>query len=83
MNRHQVLHKSENFVLSKVKRRKSDKVYYEIKLLMTYARSYEWIDSVRDIVDPLRNKSGRYGSQWKFRSLDEAEKMLTALLLRS
>lgn len=83
MNRHQVLHKSEYFSLSRVKRRNSDKIYYEIKLLMTYARSYEWIDSVRDIVDPGRNKSGRYGSQWKFRSRDEAEKLMTALLLRS
>ena len=81
MNRIQTLHESENFELRRVKRRKSDKVYYEIKV-MVYATD-EWCEGVRDIVDPLRNKSGRYGNHWKFRSLDEAEKLMTALLLRS
>ena len=81
MNRSQVLHKSEHFELRRVKRRKSDKVYYEIKV-MAYA-THEWFEGVRDIVDPLRNKSGRFGSHWKFRSLEEAEKLMTALLLRS
>ena len=81
MNRIQILHKSEMFELRRVKRRKSDKVYYEIKV-MVYATD-EWCEGVRDIVDPLRNKSGRFGTHWKFRSYDEAEKLMTALLLRS
>ena len=81
MNRSQVLHKSDKFELRRVKRRKTDKVYYEIKL-MVYATD-EWCEGVRDIVDPLRNKSGRFGTHWKFRSYDEAEKLMTALLLRS
>ena len=81
MNRSQVLHKSEHFELRRVKRRKSDKVYYEIRLISWTTN--DWLEGVRDIVDPLRNKSGRYGNHWKFRSYDEAEKLMTALLLRS
>ena len=84
MNRIQTLHESENFELRRVKRRKSDKVYYEIRLTMSnrLINDEAFVEGVRDIVDPLRNRSGRFGIHWKFRVREEAEKMLTALLLR-
>ena len=84
MNRSQVLHKSEMFELRRVKRRKSDKVYYEIRLTMSnrLINDEAFVEGVRDVVDPLRNRSGRFGIHWKFRVREEAEKMLTALLLK-
>ena len=84
MNRNQTLHKSENFELRRVKRRKSDKVYYEIRLPLSSKLLFDdaFAEAVRDVIDPLRNRSGRYGIHWKYRSREEAEQMLTALLLR-
>ena len=84
MNRIQTLHESENFELRRVKRRKSDKVYYEIRLTMSnrLINDEAFVEGVRDVVDPLRNRSGRFGIHWKFRVREEAEKMLTALLLK-
>ena len=84
MNSNQILHKSENFELRRKKRRKTDKVYYEISLPLSnrLINDEAFVEGVRDLVDPLRNRSGRYGLHWKYRSREEAEQMLTALLLR-
>jgi len=40
------------------------------------------LDVVRDICDPLRNKSGKDGIKWKFRSLTTAEQCYTFLSLK-
>ena len=40
------------------------------------------LDVVRDICDPLRNKSGKDGIKWKFRSLTTAEQCYTFLALK-
>jgi hypothetical protein len=42
----------------------------------------EQADAVRDVVDPLRQRSGRNGASWKFTNRVEAERMYTMLLLR-
>lgn len=39
-------------------------------------------ERVRDIVDPNRNISGKNGSTWAFKRLEDAEKKYTMLLLR-
>jgi hypothetical protein len=40
------------------------------------------LDVVRDICDPLRNKSGKDGTKWKFRSRVTAEQCYTFLSLK-
>ena len=40
------------------------------------------LDVVRDICDPLRNKSGKNGIKWKFRSRITAEKCYIFLVLK-
>ena len=40
------------------------------------------LDVVRDICDPLRNKSGKDGIKWKFRSRVTAEQCYTFLALK-
>ena len=40
------------------------------------------LDVVRDICDPLRNKSGADGIKWKFRSRITAEKCYIFLVLK-
>lgn len=82
-NRYTVLHKSTFFDMRRVKRRKTDKVYFEIRIIGFPPRETgNFFDAVRDIVDPQRNKSGQFGRHWKFRSHDEASQNLSMLLLR-
>jgi hypothetical protein len=90
----ETLQKSTFFTLTKNRHRKSEKVHYRITM---HAWPVEWgsvsfhtnllenisfKDQVRNIVDPLRNKAGSQGTQWKFRSRDEAEKLYMALMLK-
>ena len=42
----------------------------------------EFDEQVRDMVDPTRSKGGRLGYHWKYRTREEAEKMLNMLLLK-
>ncbi len=51
---------------------------YQLELLV----SPQNLDVVRDICDPLRNKSGKDGIKWKFRSLTTAEQCYTFLALK-
>lgn len=39
-------------------------------------------ETVRNIVDPNRNIGGTYGSHWKFRDRNTAEKLYTMLVLK-
>jgi hypothetical protein len=76
------------------RRRGSIKKYWEIEVnkwaLNTNVLSYQPeslvapqnLDVVRDICDPLRNKSGKNGIKWKFRSLTTAEQCYTFLALK-
>ena len=41
----------------------------------------DW-DWIRDICDPMRNKSGNRGRRWRFRSRSQAEKCWTMILLK-
>lgn len=79
-----ILQKSKWFQLTEKRRRKNNNsVYYEIKIdRWGFDNDGEWLEAVRDIIDPLRNKSGKYGIHWNFRDRDEAEKMMSMLLLK-
>ena len=83
----QILNQSKYFRLTKCRHRKSEKVHYRITLIDHPWEAYDvspqsFFDQVRDIVDPLRNKSGAAGIHWKFRSQDQAEKLYMTLLLK-
>ena len=80
MNRTEVLYHDENFRFSKIRRRKTGKIYYEIRLMTWMAQDFD--EQVRDMIDPTRSKGGRLGYHWKYRTREEAEKMLSMLLLR-
>jgi hypothetical protein len=67
------------------RQRGSMKKYWEIEVnkwaLYTNGLGYH-LDVVRDICDPLRNKSGKDGIKWKFRSRVTAEQCYTFLALK-
>lgn len=69
-----------------MKRRKTDKVYYEVRVTGWVPEvpptEDSFFEQVRDMIDPLRNKSGKGGTHWRFRNQTDAEKIYTALVLR-
>jgi hypothetical protein len=75
-----------NEVTRRGRQRGSIKKYWEIEWLgWGVAWGVAWpgpIEEVRDICDPLRNKSGKFGTKWKFRSRVTAEQCYTFLSLK-
>lgn len=68
------------------KRRKKDRLWYEIEF-NSWDHKYSTdrnnvYEQVRDFFDPLRNKGGRWGSHWKFSNRKDAEQMYTTALLK-
>lgn len=74
------LHESRCFRLQQETNRNGRRFYRIV--WWDWILEHEDLERVRDIVDPLRNKSGSNGSSWKFSSRAEAEKYYTMLLLR-
>jgi len=67
------------------RQRGSMKKYWEIevnKWALSEQIYQRELDAVRDICDPLRNKSGKNGIKWKFRSRVTAEQCYTFLALK-
>ena len=62
--------------------RGSMKKFWEIKAYYWHASSSMMLEDVRDICDPLRNKGGRQGTKWRFRSKKTAEQCYTMLILK-
>lgn len=83
-----IIHKSKHFRLVKWKHRKSDKVHYRLMLVDSWYTVDDYIgwknmaEQVRDIVDPTRCRSGKAGTQWKYRNLEEATKVYTFLVVK-
>ena len=85
-----VIYSSKHFCLLKWRHRKSDKVHYRLEMMdswwaigpSTNGELVSMADQVRDIVDPTRCRSGHTGKHWKYRSLNEAEKMYTLLVMK-
>lgn len=79
-----VIYSSKHFRLLKWRHRKSDKVHYRVEMvdLWRYTTDVNVAEQVRDVVDPTRCRSGQNGTHWKYRSLDEATKAYTFLVMR-
>jgi len=61
----------------------SMKKYWEIECLAWCVPKWPGpIEEVRNICDPLRNKSGKDGTKWKFRSRVTADQCYTFLALK-
>lgn len=73
------LHESEYFRLSRC-RSKTGRVYYAVTLWNWRFPDSE--EDVRTIIDPLYNRAGRTGTNWRFSNRKEAEQMYTMLLMR-
>ena len=82
MGNHQnkILQKSKLFTL--VQRKKDDRKWYEVKCDTWRLSEYTIADEVRDFFDPLRNKSGKWGSRWKYSNRKEAEQKYLMAILR-
>lgn len=82
-----VIHKNEYFVLTKERHRKNPTAtHWRIAVKSspgsTPSEIDEFLESVRDMVDPNRNRSGHHGRHWKYRTQELAEKDFTMLTLR-
>ena len=80
------LHESRYFRLSSENRHNPNKrgkghLHYRITM-HNWRIPVDDEEHVRDIVDPLRNISGKHGSSWIFKDLDKAKKKYSMLLLR-
>jgi hypothetical protein len=64
-----------------VQRKKDTRRWYEIKC-NAWTLESETEHEIRDFFDPTRNKSGKWGSTWKYRSRREAEQMFLTATLR-
>lgn len=82
-SRTRTIQKTNKFVIRRRTRKSNGKVYYELSLnYWDYRWSPEDLEQVRNIIDPTRNRSGHFGSHWKYQSRQEAEKVLTMLLMQ-
>lgn len=80
--RSRTINKTDRFIVSKRVKRGSGKVYYQLECNMYYNFwEFEDYERVRDIVDPTRNRAGRYGKVWKYSNRRDAEKDLLTLLM--
>jgi hypothetical protein len=80
------IYSSEHFRLLEWRHRKSNKVHYRVAMMTSWqyinGETVNIAEQVRDIVDPTRCRSGKAGTHWKYRSLDEATKAYTFLVMR-
>ena len=69
-----------------IKRRKKDRLWYEVEFnsrMSKYDADLKNVnEQVRDLFDPLRNKGGRWGTHWKFSNRKDAEQMYTIAVLK-
>ena len=77
----EVLQRTGTFRLSKHRHRKSLAIYYVIQVTNNVDDWY-FMEDVRSIIDPKRNRAGRFGTHWKFRDLKDAERLMTFLSLK-
>ena len=82
MSNHQnkILQDSDLFTL--IQRKKNDRKWYEVRCELWRFNEYAIANEVRDFFDPLRNKSGNYGSRWKYKNRKEAEQKYLMAIIR-
>jgi hypothetical protein len=78
-HQNKILAKTESFQLLQCKR--NDRKWYEVKCT-SWKLGFEAEEDVRDFFDPTRNKSGRWGSSWKYKNRKDAEQMFLTATLR-
>lgn len=82
--RNRTIQTTNRFILRKRTRKSSGKVYYELACNLEHL-DYWWekdeIDRVRDVVDPTRNRSGHWGTSWKYTNRAAAERDLLLLTM--
>lgn len=76
-----VIHESRRFRLSLCRKKSNNRKYYLVTS-HTYIYTHEDEEAMRDIADPLRNKSGKRGRQWKYVNFKEAEQVYMMLNMR-
>ena len=81
MANHQNKTISEVGVFKLVQRKKADKKWYEVHC-NAWTLEYEKEHEIRDFFDPTRNKSGQWGSVWKYRNRHDAEQMFLIATLK-
>ena len=69
-----------------VRRKKKDRLWYEVQF-NSWDHPYEpnpdnLYEQVRNFFDPLRNKSGRWATNWKYSNRKDAEQMYATALLK-
>jgi hypothetical protein len=73
---------AENKIFQLVKRKKhDDRGWYEVKC-NAWTVNDSHILEIRDFFDPKRNKSGTFGTTWKYRNRKDAEQMFLTATLR-
>lgn len=77
------LHKTDKFIIRQRTRKSNGKTYYELACNMYYnSWNFNDYERVRDIVDPTRNRAGKFGRSWKYQTRAAAERDLTMLLMQ-
>jgi hypothetical protein len=77
------LHRSEKFILRQRTRKSNGKKYYELTLNFDKLRWHRFdVDRIRDVIDPTRNRSGHYGTSWRYSNREAAERDLMMLLMK-
>ena len=81
-SRTRTIHKTDKFIIRKCTRRSTGKDYYELSVNRDLGTWFSAdLERVRDILDPTRNRAGRWGTTWKYSSRAQAEQALTHLLM--
>jgi hypothetical protein len=70
---------SNSFALTQETRKTNGKKFYRVSV--KYGLQ-DKLENIRDTIDPLRSKSGKYGRTWKFSSRKDAEKYYMLLVLQ-
>lgn len=79
-----IIYQSQHFTLHSTQQKRNSKSYRKIYVLAVKLMWDNYIDlsAVRDLVDPHRNRGGKYSTSWKFRHKIQAEQLYTMLVLR-
>lgn len=86
--RNRTIQTTDKFILRKRTRKTSGRVYYELAYCRPDIQGYAAIEDmaklltrIRDIIDPTRNRSGRWGTAWTYSNRAAAERDLLLLTM--
>ena len=76
-----VIAKTKYFQLAR-RQQKNGRVFYVVSTGHYAYLDYDIMSQVRDLFDPLRNRSGGQGYSWKYSNRKDAEQMYIMATLR-